>query len=473
MTESQLLIDGQWCDGEGHFTVKDKFSGAVVAQAARAGRADCEAAVSAAERAFREDPLAPYQRYEILMKAMSLVEARRDEVAAIMVAETGFTLRDCQGDLTRALQTFQVSAEEAKRVTGEMVPLSGAPGQAGRLGFTLRVPLGVVAAITPFNSPFNTVAHKVAPAIAAGNSVVLKPATYTPVTAAKLCRILMDAGLPPGHLNLINGSGAEAGQWLLEDQRVRYYSFTGSTAVGRIIQRHAGLRRCQLELGNISGTIVMADADLEAVVPKVINASFRKAGQVCTSVQRLFVEAPVIADLAARLATRAGAIKTGDPRDPETFVGPMIDQAEAERAEAWVRQARAGGASILTGGGRDGSLLLPTVLRDVAPEMRVLCEEIFAPVISLVPFEGLDQAIEMVNATPYGLSAGIFTRDLGAALAACRRIEVGSLHVNETSSSRVDLMPYGGVKDSGFGQEGPRYAIRDMTDERLITISSS
>lgn len=466
-----MYIGGEWVAGADAFVVRNKFSGETIAEAAAADEDQTRDAVAAARRAFEEGPLPPYRRYEVLSEAKRLIAARRDEIVATMVAETGFTVADCAGDVDRCMQTLEVSAEEAKRITGEIVPIDGAPGQEGRLAFTLRVPLGVVCAITPFNSPLNTVAHKVAPALAAGNTVVLKPATYTPLSAAKLCEALTDAGLPAGHLNLINGSGAKVGQWLLENKDVRYYTFTGSTEVGEAIQQGAGLRRTQLELGNISATIVCADADLDDAVRKCTSTAFRKAGQVCTSLQRLYIERPVYDRVADALAQAAGGLKVGDPRDPDVDIGPMIDVAEAARATRWVDEAVAGGARIAVGGERNGALIQPTVLADVTPDMRVVTEEIFAPTVSLIPVDGLDDAISAVNATPYGLSCGIFTSNLEVALTAARRIEVGTFNINQTSSARVDLMPYGGVKASGFGREGPRYAIRDLTEERLVTIT--
>jgi len=467
-----LFIGGEWIATPDRIAVRDKYTGEVFGHAGRASRDLVERAVAVAERTFKTRSLHPYERYEILSAAARLLRERKDEVLRTMVAESGFTANDCLNDFNRCIQTLTVSAEEAKRITGELVPIQGAPGQdERRLAFTLRMPVGVVCAITPFNSPLNTVAHKVAPALAAGNTVVLKPASYTPFSAILLCRIMMDAGLPAGFLNLVFGSGSDVGQWLLEDQRILYYTFTGSTEVGRVIQQYAGLRRTQLELGNISATIVCADASLEAAADKCVGASFRKAGQVCTSVQRILVDAKVIERFADLLAQRTAKLKVGDPREADTFVGPMIDEKEAERAESWVSAAAGAGAKIMLGGKRNGALFAPTILRNVRPDMKVVCEEIFAPVISLIPFEDYDRAIEIANATPFGLSVGVFTNDVTRALGTIRRLQMGTIHINDTSSSRVDLMPYGGVKDSGFGKEGPRYAIHDMTEERLVTLN--
>jgi succinate-semialdehyde dehydrogenase/glutarate-semialdehyde dehydrogenase len=469
--ESAVLIGGEWVPTGARLEVHDKFDGTVVGTVGRATREVTERAVAAAQAAFRSTPFPAYRRYEVLSQAARLLEQRRAEVLGTMVAESGFTASDCANEFARCLQTLALSAEEAKRITGEIIPVQGAPGQDDRkLAFTVRMPVGVVCAITPFNAPLNTVAHKIAPALAAGNSVVLKPASYVPMTAALLCQVLVEAGVPPGYLSCVFG-GSDVGTWLLEDPRVRFYTFTGSTEVGRIIQRHAGLRRTQLELGNISATIVCADAKLAVAAEKCVGASFRKAGQVCTSVQRILVERSVLPAFADELLARTRGLKAGDPRAKDTFVGPMIAEKEAVRAESWVREAAGAGARLLVGGRRERAVLEPTILADVTPAMKVVAEEIFAPVISLVPFDTFDEAVAVANDTPFGLAVGLFTSDLTRALEAVRRLEMGSIHVNDTSSSRVDLMPYGGIKDSGFGQEGPRYAIRDMTEERLVTFN--
>ncbi len=471
MRQARLFVDGAWTEGASRFPVRDKFSGEIIAEAHEADEGQVGAAAAAARSAFEAGPIPIPARYDMLMRAKEILVRRKDEIIDAMVAETGFTPQDCAGDFGRCEQTLLTSAEEAKRLHGEMVPIDAAPGHAGELAFTIRVPLGVVACITPFNSPLNTTAHKVAPALAAGNAVVLKPASYTPLSAMLLTEVLAEAGVPDGWLNLINGPGGKTGSALTANRDVRYFAFTGGGPAGEAIQRAAGLRRTQMELGNISATIVCADADLEKAAGKCAGTAFRKAGQVCTSLQRLYVQREAAEDFTARLVTRAKAMKAGDPRDPDTAVGPMIALAEAERAEAWIREAEAEGASLRAGASRDGAVMTPTVLADVTARMRVIREEIFAPVVCVVPFDDVESAIEAVNATPYGLSAGIFTRDIDLALKAAHKVEVGLFNINNTSSNRADLMPYGGCKASGFGREGPRAAIRDMTDERLVTIT--
>ena len=471
MKTGRLYIGGEWLDGASSFVVEDKFTGDEVATVAAASREQVSQAVQAAANAFASQRLTPYVRYEILHRAAGLLEARRKEFASTIVAESGFTISDGDNEVARGIQTLLISAEEAKRIAGEVVPIDGAPGQEQRMAFTIRSPVGVVCAITPFNSPLNTVIHKVGPALAAGNAVVLKPAMQTPLTAELLCQVLVEAGAPAGYINLVNGHGPDVGMWLLEDPRIAFYTFTGSTNVGRIIQRTIGLRRSQLELGSISSTIVCEDADLVRAVPRCVNASFRKAGQVCTSVQRLYVQKSILDGFVGALAAATKQARVGDPKDPATLVGPMISVREAERAATWVDEAVAQGARLVCGGTRQGSLFFPTILVDATTSMRVMCDEIFAPVISIVPYDSLDAAIAEINATAYGLAAGIFTSNLNTAMKAARQLQVGTVHVNETSSSRVDVMPYGGIKESGFGREGPKYSIQEMTNERLVTWS--
>lgn len=468
-----LLLNGEWVEGAGaHVTVHDKYRLKPVATLTTADAAQVRQAVDVAHAAFRRGAPVAYERGVVLERAAVLMEERLGEFVRSMQIEAGFTQADATGEVRRCIQTLKLSSEEARRLAGDVIPLAGAPGQAGRLGFTLRVPLGVVAAITPFNSPLNTVTHKVAPALAAGNAVILKPSTHTPLTAVLLARVLLDAGVPPGFLSVLHGS-AEVVQHLQADDRVRFFAFTGSTEVGRQIQQAAGLRRTQMELGSIACTIVCEDADLDMALPKIVNAGYRKAGQVCTSVQLLLVHESLQAVVEQRLAKLVQALRYGDPMDPETFVGPVISEDAARRIEAWIGEAVASGAQCLAGGTREGAVVAPTLLTRIHDGMRVGCSEIFGPVVCIVPFKTLAQAVDRVNATPFGLATGLFTNRLGDALAAAQKLEVGGVHVNETSSSRVDLMPYGGSKDSGFGREGPRYAVHEMTEERVVTFTTA
>ena len=471
LVSQPLLSDGEWVAGKGvPLCVLDKFLLAKGAEVSSADQAQVERTVAAAHAAFRRGAPGPFERGAILERAAALMEPRAAEFVRIMQMEAGFTASDAGGEVRRCIQTLKLSAEEARRLAGEVIPLAGAPQQAGRMGFTLRVPLGVVLAITPFNSPLNTVAHKVAPAFAAGNAVILKPASATPLTACKLAEVLLEAGMPSGFLSVVPG-GAQVAEWLIADARVRFFAFTGSTEVGRSIQQRAGLRRTQMELGSIACTILCDDANLDAALPKVINAGYRKAGQVCTSIQLLLVHKNILNAVETRLAKLVAELPYGDPKDEKTVVGPLISEKEAIRVESWVAEAVAKGAKQLAGGARKGAVVPPTLLTNVDDSMKVGCQEVFGPVVCVLPFDTLEQAIARVNATPYGLACGIFTNRLDDAFAAARRLEVGGVHVNETSSSRVDLMPYGGSKDSGFGREGPRYAVHEMTEERIVTFT--
>lgn len=465
----QLLIDGQWYDGQATMPVHDKYTLQPYAHLGLPSREQVGQAVAAAERALRADRLTPHERGAILDRAADILERRREDIVQTVIREVGFPHQDAASELARCLQTFRLSAEEARRLCGEVIPLEGAAGQAGRMGFTMRVPVGVVCAITPFNAPLNTVAHKLAPALAAGNAVVLKPSSYTPTPSIVMAEALLEAGLPPGMLAVVHGDAETAG-WLLDDERVNFYAFTGSTQVGRAIQQRAGLRRTQMELGSIAFTILAEDTDLADALPRVVAAAYRKAGQVCTSIQQLLVHRSILPEVQRRLTEQVERLPFGDPSSPATVVGPVISQSAAERIDSWIEESLRQGARRLAGGTRVGAVIPPTLLTDVRPDMAVCCSEVFGPVMSLVPFDTLEDAIKQVNATPYGLATGLFTNRLDDALQAARSLQVGGIHINETSSSRVDMMPYGGSKESGFGREGPRYAVHEMTEERIVTI---
>lgn len=470
--KAKLLIDGRWVDGEaGPVAVLDKFSGEQIGSLQGASREQVDAAVAAAQRSFLATVLDPYERYRLLSRTADLIAANAEELTATIIAESGVPWKDSSNEVNRTVETFRVSAEEAKRLVGEVVPIQGASGQAGRMAITIRAPRGVVGAITSFNSPLNMVAHKVAPALAAGNAVVFKPPEATPLSATRLFELMLEAGLPPSHLNLVHGPGSTVGRQLVEHAGIDFFSFTGSTPVGKQIRQARGLRPVALELGSIAATIVCADADLERAAMRCAQSGFRRQGQACTSTQRLFIERSALDVFLPLLLRETRALKVGDPRDHATDIGPMISEAEAIRAESWVAEAVGQGANLIQGGTRRGAILEPTILTDARTDMRVLCEEIFAPVLSVIPFDSFDEAVEAVNATEFGLAAGLFTRDLRRAFEGARRLHVGVVHVNDASSSRVDLMPFAGVKDSGVGAEGPKYAMREMTEERLVTIT--
>lgn len=449
--------------------VTHKYTGETIGHVPLASAGAVHAAVRTARQALAH-PLAPLQRYEILLRAAHLIQERAEQLALLIAREAGKPLKDARAEASRAVQTFTLSAEEAKRIGGEVVPIEASAGNENRLAFTIRVPVGVVAAIAPFNFPLNLVAHKVAPALAAGNAVVLKPATTTPLSAVELCRVLADAGLPAGFLNLVVGPGSTVGEALLDDPDVDFYTFTGSPPVGRRIKERTGLRRVTLELGNNSPNIVAADSDIEAAAELLSRRAYGSAGQFCISVQRIYVEEPVADRFRELFLNTTKSLVVGDPEDERTDVGPMITQGEAERAEAWIQEAVSQGARVVCGGHREGPVLQPTLLENVSPEMRVVCQEVFAPVASLVTVRSFDEAVERANDTAYGLQAGVFTRDLGRVIDAARRLRFGGVIFNDTSGFRADLMPYGGLGESGMGREGPRYAVEEMTELRTVVL---
>ncbi len=399
MRQARLLIEGEWVAGATTTPLLDKYDGSVVATVHEADELQTERALAGVAAAQASTRFPHYERYEVLSRAAQLLQARPDLVGAI-VDDTGFTVADAQREVARAVQTLQLCGEEAKRIHGEMVPLHGAPGVEGRLAFTVRHPVGVVCAITPFNSPLNTVVHKVGPALAAGNGVVLKPSSYTPLSAGILAEVLHDAGLPVGLLAIVHGGGSTVGEWLLRSPVPAFYAFTGSTGVGRHIRETVGLRKTQLELGSLASTIVCQDADLARAAIACVGAAFRKAGQVCTSVQRLYVERSVVDAFAGLLTAELGGRVVGDPRAEAAFVGPVISAAEADRIESWIDLARDKGADVLAGGTRTGQVIAPTVLANVDPTTDVFSREVFGPVVNLVPFDDFAATIDEVNDTP-------------------------------------------------------------------------
>ncbi|WP_108661336.1 aldehyde dehydrogenase family protein [Acuticoccus kandeliae] len=465
------LWDGRRLTEGRRHEVLDKFTRQPIGEIVETSSDEIAAIVASLADAIAEGEPDAADRADILARAADLVEAARPRFVPLLLAEAGFSQAEAAAEVTRAVATLRLSAEETRRINGELIPFGAVRGQENRIGFTVRAPLGVVCAITPFNSPLNTVLHKVAPAFGAGNAVVLKPAIATPLTASLLVDLLLEAGWPPRLLALVQGPGSVVGNALLAQPGIDYFAFTGSTAVGRHIQANAGLRRTQMELGSIASVIVAADADLDKAAAKSVAAGFRKAGQVCTSVQVMHIERAIMDEMTDRILARIDAIVPGDPREAATTMGPLISLTDAERVENWIGEAVNGGAKAVRNGARDGALLAPSLLHDVDSSARVLTEEVFGPVISLVPFDTLDTAVARANATPYGLAAGLFCGDLSRALSAARKMRFGGVHIGEASSARSDGMPFGGVKDSGFGREGPAYAMAEMSEERLITLN--
>ena len=467
----KMFLADQWVERSEKIEVRNPYDDSVVDTVPRASLADVDSALETARQgADLMRRMDAYERYELLAKATRLVEERSEDLARTITLEEGKIIGEARVEALRAAQTLEVSAEEAKRVTGEMIPLGGAPGSGNRLGFTLRVPCGVVAAVTPFNFPLNLVAHKVGPALAAGNSVIIKPASDTPLSALKLTEIMLEAGFPPPAIQCLTGGGGRIGRALCADRRVRKITFTGSRDVGEDICKTAGLKKVTMELGSNAPLIVMPDADLEKVCQAILATGYSNAGQVCISAQRVLALSDVYGELGEALSPKVKSMSFGDPLSEGVSMGPMIRESDAERVESWVQEAVSGGARLLAGGDRDGTLHSPTLVGDVDPAMRISCEEVFGPAVALSSCASVDEAVRLANDTHYGLSAGIFTENLDWAMKFARDVDSGNLHVNWGPQWRADLMPYGGLKESGFGKEGPKYAIHEMTEQKMVVL---
>ena len=469
VAERKLLVGGEWIETGDWLDVRSPFSGEVIGRVAKGGTEETKRAIDAADQAMRE-PLPAHKRAEILVKVAGQLGRRHDEVARLICDEAGKPMKAARVEARRAMSTFTFAAVEARKLAGEMVPMDASQAGEGKLGFTLRVPRGIVGAISPFNFPCNLVAHKLAPALAAGCPVVLKPASQTPLSALLLAELELEAGLPPGWLNVVVGPASEIGDVLVADDRVKLITFTGSGEVGWKLQECAPRKRVKLELGNSTPVIVAADADVENAATKLAANAFSFAGQSCISVQRIYVERASYDAFVAAFVPKVEALKVGDPLDDDTDVGPVIDGDARTRIAEWIDEARASGAKILTGGDAAGGLLRPTVIADVADDAKVSCDEVFGPVAIVNPVDSIDEAIDRANGTRFGLQAGVFTASLDTALAAADRLEFGGVVVNEAPTFRSDQMPYGGIKASGNTKEGPRYAVREMTEERLVVI---
>jgi acyl-CoA reductase-like NAD-dependent aldehyde dehydrogenase len=465
----KLLVGGDWIETGDWIEVRSPYSGEVVGRVPKAGAAETTKAIDAAAEAMRE-PLPAHKRAEILVKVALGLGRRHDEVARQISDEAGKPLKAARVEAKRAMSTYTFAAVEARKLAGEMVPMDAAQAGEGKLGFTLRRPIGVVGAITPFNFPLNLVAHKLAPALAAGCAVVLKPASATPLSALLLAELEDEAGLPPGWLNVVAGPSSEIGDVLVEDERVKAITFTGSSGVGWGLKERAPKKKVSLELGNATPVIIAADADVDDAATAMAANAFAFAGQSCISVQRIYVERPIYDAFLERFLPQVEALKLGDPADEETDVGPVIDEDARARILEWIEEARSGGGEILTGGEERDGLILPTVIANAAPDLKVSCDEVFGPVVTVNPVESVDEAIALANSTRFGLQAGIFTSGLTNALQAAQQLDFGGVTVNEAPTFRSDQMPYGGVKDSGNTREGPAYAVRELTEERLVVI---
>jgi acyl-CoA reductase-like NAD-dependent aldehyde dehydrogenase len=465
-----FLINGEWIETEQFLDVRAPYDGSIVARVAQATTEDARKAIDAASDAMAT-PLPAHHRAEILDRVAADIRERREEFARILALEAGKPITAALTEVDRAVQTFLFSASEARRLAGELVPMDAHPAGENKLGLVLRVPIGVIGAITPFNFPLNLVAHKIGPAFAAGCACVLKPARATPLSALHLAETFLASGQPPGWLNVIVGSGEQIGSLFAEDKRVKMITFTGSPEVGWKLRARAPEKKVLLELGNSTPMIILQDADLEAASDAIVAFGYGYSGQSCISVQRVYAEEAIHDRLVAALVEKVGALRVGDPLDPQTQVGPVIDKPNCQRILSTIEEAVKSGAAIETGGTLDDEgLILPTLLSDVTNDMKIASKEIFGPVVSITRVGGLTEAIELANATRYGLQAGIFTARIDAALDAAHALEFGGVTINEAAGYRSDQMPYGGVKDSGNTREGPRYAVDEMTERRMVVI---
>ncbi|HET9000175.1 MAG TPA: aldehyde dehydrogenase family protein [bacterium] len=470
----KMYVGTEWVDKPKTIPVINPYDGSQIDTVPKADADDIERALATAVRGARAmRKLTGYQRYQILHKAADLMARDADDLARTITLEEGKIIGEARFEVMRATEIINLSAEEAKRLYAEVIPLDGAPGTVNKFGFTVRVPCGVVVGISPFNFPLHLVCHKVGPALAAGNSVILKPATDTPLSGLKLVKILLEAGTPPEAIQCLTGAGSEVGEGLCRDPRVRKITFTGSRDVGERICQVAGLKKVTMELGSNSPLIVMPDADLDKVASAVAATGYSNAGQVCISLQRVLPLKGIYNDFLNALKPKVAALATGNPLEEQTKVGPMVRERDAERVEEWVKEAVKAGAKLVTGGERRGAIYAPTVLADVKPDMQVSKSELFGPAVAVTPVGTIDEAIAMANDTNYGLSAGIFTQNIDWAMKFVHEVESGNLHINWGPQWRADLMPYGGLKESGFGKEGPKYAVQEMTETKMVVIHLS
>lgn len=471
------LINGRVYTGNGRteYEVRNPYNGELVGSVDFATQEDLVLAIETAQQAFEQTmkKMPAHQRSTILRKSADLLESRESEFAQLLCQEAGKPIRDAQGEVGRAVQVLRFASEEAKRNNGELIKMDSAVGGEGRIGFAKRIPIGVVAAITPFNFPLNLVLHKIAPAIAAGCTVVLKPAEKTPLSAMKLVQLMEEAGLPAGVVNVVNGLGADLVPKLVTHKHVKKVTFTGSGPVGYKIKEMAGNRKVTLELGSNSPNIVFPDGDIDAAVAGMVKGGFGFAGQACISVQRIYVHHEVYGLFLDRFVPLVKKLQAGDPVLETTDVGPLITEEAAIRVESWIQEAVNQGAKVLAGGQRKGAILQPTVLVEVQPSMKVVSEEVFAPVVTVIPFETEEEVIFAANKSDYGLQAGVFTSDINRAFRFFEALETGGVWINEISTVRQDNYPYGGIKMSGIGREGVASAIEEMTEVKFMGIKLS
>lgn len=465
----KMLLNGEWVDREKKIDVRDPFDDSVIDTVPNSTSEDVETALEAAVKGYEEAKrMTVFERAQVLFKTAEIVSEKLEEFARIIAQEGSKTIREARKEVSRCVNTLMVSAEESKRILGETIPFDSFPGGEKRRGYYYRFPIGVVLAITPFNDPLNLVAHKLGPAIAAGNSVILKPATVTPLSALKLAEALLKAGLPPSILQVITGYGGVVGDLLVKDERVRMISFTGGVEAGKKIAQSAGIKKMGMELGSDSPVIVWEDTDLELAVESCVSGAFWAAGQNCIGVQRLYIHRDIYQNFRDEFVDRTKKYRIGDKLKEDTDMGPMITADEAERVENWVKEAVEKEAAVLTGGKRRQALMEPTVLENVPDDVAIHCEEVFGPTVNLYAVEDLDEAIKKANSLPFGLHAAIFTRNVDVAFKAAYGLNCGGVMVNDSTDYRLDSMPFGGIKNSGLGREGIKFSLQEMTEPKVI-----
>lgn len=467
--KKKLFIDGEWVEGKEYKNIMSPYSGEVIGEVPVATKEEVLQAIQAAHHARNKMAKLPaHERSNILERFVRLLEEREEEAARIIAEEAAKPLVFARAEVARSIETYKFAAEEAKRIHGETIPLDAAVGGVNRLGYTVREPIGVIGAITPFNFPMNLMAHKVGPAIAAGNTIVLKPATQTPFSSLFIAELLEEAGLPKGALNVITGSGGTIGDLIVTDDRISMVTFTGSPSVGIAIKNKAGLKRVTLELGSNSAVIVDDNVNIDKIISRCVTGAFSFQGQVCISLQRVYVHENVYDEFVDKFVKATKELRVGAPLDENTDISALISPKDVERSLSWVEEAEQGGAIVAAGGTAEGNVLLPTVLLNVDKAMKVSCQEVFAPIVMINKIHHVDEAIQLVNDSRYGLQAGIYTENVSTALRAADELHVGGVMINDVPTFRVDHMPYGGVKESGTGREGIKYAVEEMTEMKLV-----
>ncbi|SIS06453.1 Acyl-CoA reductase [Peribacillus simplex] len=470
--KKRFYIGGEWLEGNDHYDLRSPYSGKVIAQVPLAGKETVLKAIECAQQGAKEmKKLTALERSNILERAAGIFKERLEELALILAKENAKPLKAARGEILRTIETYKFAAEEAKRIHGETIPMDAAKSGKGRFAYTKREPLGIIAAITPFNFPFNLAAHKLGPAFAAGNSVILKPASQTPLSALAAAEIFEEAGLPKGALNVVTGKGSVVGDVLVTDPRIKMVTFTGSVEVGLAIKEKAGLKKVTLELGSNSAVIIDNADDLDAVALRCTEGSFAYSGQVCISVQRIYVQEALYEAFLQKFIEKTKKLKFGDPESEDTDLSALITINEAKRVEGWIESAREAGTEIAYGGQRTGAVLHPTIIKNAGPAQEISCQEAFAPIVSVNSYGTWDEAIDLVNDSLYGLQAGVYTTSMPKAFDAVERLEVGGVIVNDIPSFRVDQMPYGGVKNSGTGREGVKYSVEEMTELKLAVFT--